>query len=97
MSGIPTFATPPSSRRPRRSTTYAIIGRLQALTTSGADSLGLNDCLLDIAAANCSMVPPLRPAQKSPSYAVEADGGAYVQDVEEGFVSDHRAVGRCVQ
>ena len=96
MSGIPTFATPISSRRPRRSTTYAIIGRLQALTTSGADSLGLNDCLLDIT-ANCSMVPPLRPAQKSPSYAVEADGGAYVQDVEEGFVSDHRAVGRCVQ
>lgn len=96
MSGIPTFATPPSSRRSRRSTTYAIIGRLQALTTTGADSLGLNDCLLDIA-VNCSMVPPLRPAQKSPSYAVEADGGAYVQDVEEGFVSDHRAVGRCVQ
>ena len=96
MSAIPTVATPTSSRRPRRSTTYAMIGILQALTSSGADSLGLNDCLLDIA-ANCSMVPPLRPAQKSPSYAVEADGGAYVQDVEEGFISDHRAVGRCVQ
>ena len=55
MFAFPTIATPPTSRRPRRSTTYAMIGRLQVMATGGADSLGPNDCLLDTA-ANCSLV-----------------------------------------
>ena len=55
MSAFPTISTPPSSRRLRRSTTYAMIGRLQAMATGGADSLGPYDGLLDTA-ANCSVV-----------------------------------------
>ena len=55
MSAFPTISTPPSSRRPRRSTTYAMIGRLQAMATGGTDSLGPYDCLLNTA-ADCSVV-----------------------------------------
>lgn len=51
MSAFPTIATSLSSNQ--RSTTYTMIGWLQALATGGADSLGPYDWLLNTA-SNCS-------------------------------------------